>query len=419
MRMVAPNTLTISYAGVTKLSDFVSRAFVNAGAQTLDGSFTLVDATGGSIDFKNFGYDSSNARYALTVGSTLYYFNPIGGVFGDTLASSHASSMGMGGNKGSAYSASGGDVALFTTTQASTSGFDGTYTTQMGSPSALQISGSTGRDLIKGSAGADTIHGNGGNDEIYAVGVGNSVYGDAGNDVVFLAAKSELSSNTVLDGGGGSDTLNFTTVSLGTSNTTGGLTIDMTSIGVATNFENLVGDFFNDTLTGDGNNNVIFGVSGNDTLFGAGGNDTLYGDWGASLADSALYGLSQGGSYSNDGSDALYGGAGNDVLVGNGGNDVLDGGAGADTLTGSTGSDTYVLRVGDGTATVDLADVIKDFTDGTDLLMLVTGMTYSQLKFAAGTGTHANNTYVQYGNEYLVELVGIAPSQLSPIDFTS
>jgi Ca2+-binding RTX toxin-like protein len=199
------NTLTISYAGVTKLSDFVSRAFVNAGAQTLDGSFTLVDANGGTIDFKNFGYDSSNARYALTVGATLYYFNPIGGVFGDTLASSHASS-GVS-NKGAAYSASGGEVALFTTTQASTSGFDGTYTTQMGSPSALQISGSTGRDLIKGSAGADTIHGNAGNDEIYAVGVGNSVYGDAGNDVIFLAATSELSSNTVVDGGVGQSLL--------------------------------------------------------------------------------------------------------------------------------------------------------------------------------------------------------------------
>lgn len=413
------NTLTINYAGVTKLSDFVSRAFINAGSQTLDGSFSLVDANGGTIDFKNFGYDSSNARYALTVGPTLYYFNPIGGVFGDTLASSHASSLGVSGNKGAAYSSSGGEVALFTTTLASTSAFDGTYTSQMGSPSVLQISGSTGRDLIKGGAGADTIHGNGGNDEIYAVGIGNSVYGDAGNDVVFLAATSELSSNTVLDGGVGLDTLNFTTVSLGTSNTTGGLTVNMGAIGVAINFENLVGDFFNDTLTGDSNNNVIIGVLGNDTLSGAGGNDTLYGDWGATLSDSALYGLSQGGSYSNDGSDVLYGGAGNDVLMGNGGADRLDGGTGADTLTGGPGSDTYVLRTGDGGSTIATGDVITDFQDGADLILLINGMTYGQLNISAGIESHLNNSIVKFSDEFLVELIGIAPTQLSAIDFTS
>jgi hypothetical protein len=78
-----------------------------------------------------------------------------------------------------------------------------------------------------------------------------------------------------------------------------------------------------------------------------------------------------------------------------------------------------VLRLGDGGNTIAGADTTTDFQDGTDLLMLATGMTYSQLKMSAGTGTHANNTFIQYGNEYLVELVGIAPSQLSAIDFTS
>jgi Ca2+-binding RTX toxin-like protein len=407
------NTLAISYTGVSKLSDFVSRAFINAGASTLDGSFTLVDANGGTIDFKNFGYDASNARYSFVVGTKTYYFNPIGGVFGDTLASSHASSLGMGSNKGAAYSTAGGEVALFTTTQASTSGFDG-GTTLPGNPSSLQISGSTGRDLIKGSAGADTIRGNAGNDEIYAVGTGNSVYGDAGDDVIFLAATSELSSNTVLDGGAGSDTLNFITVSLGTSNTTGGLSINMTSLGVATSFENLVGDFFGDTLTGDANNNVIFGVLGNDTIYGAAGDDTLYGDWGASLADSAKFGLSQGGNYSNDGDDMLYGGAGNDILVGNGGNDLFDGGTGADTLTGGTGSDTFVLRAGDGGISISLADTITDFNAAADLLQL-SGFNRSQLSITSQSG----NSVIMFNSEYIAVVVGVAPSQLINSVFTS
>ena len=64
------------------------------------------------------------------------------------------------------------------------------------------------------------------------------------------------------------------------------------------------------------------------------------------------------------------------------------------------------------------ADVIKDFADGTDLLLLSGDLNYSQLNITAGTGTHANNTIIKYGDQFLVELIGINSIQLTPLDFT-
>jgi len=89
------NTLEIDYAEVTKLSDFVVRSFINAGSRTTDGSFVLEDANGGRIEFSNFGYDFFNARHSFSVGGVSYYFNPIGGTFGDHLSNSHANGPGL------------------------------------------------------------------------------------------------------------------------------------------------------------------------------------------------------------------------------------------------------------------------------------------------------------------------------------
>ena len=411
------NTLVISsYTGVTKLSDFVGRHFFNAGASTLDGTFLLTDSNGGLIDFRNIGYDASNARYSFSVGALTYYFNPIGGVFGDVLGNSHATSF-MG-NKGSAYSSSGGEIVLFTTTQASTSAFDGSSASWLpGSPASLQIYGSTGRDLIKGGTGGDLIKGDLGNDEIYPIGANNSVYGGDGNDVIFLDGTSELATNAVLDGGAGSNTLHFVTPSSANASTPG-INASLVSPGTATNFQNLVGTFLNDQLAGDGGDNVLIGTSGNDTISGGSGNDRLSGDWGPQNQGFG-FGLSQSGNYSNDGDDSLSGESGNDTLVGNGGNDYLDGGSGSDNLTGGPGSDTFVVRPGDGGASEALADVITDFQDGSDLLFMVGAITSpSQLSLVAGTGSYAGGTFIKYGAEFLVFVVGVTPSQLTSADFT-
>ena len=203
--------------------------------------------------------------------------------------------------------------------------------------------------------------------------------------------------------------------SLGGIGTAGELNL---SIGSATGFENIFGTAGNDAITGDLQNNELRGGSGADTLYGLAGNDMLIGDetdqYGYSTNNIRSWSYNQ----STTGADKLYGGTGNDTLIGGGGDDVFDGGAGIDSLTGGAGSDSFILRVGDGGTTADLADIITDFTDGTDLLLLSGDLNYSQLNITAGTGTHANNTIIKYGDQFLVELIGINSIQLTPLDFT-
>tara|TARA_B110000971_G_C19954904_1_gene475174 strand:+ start:39 stop:1319 length:1281 start_codon:yes stop_codon:yes gene_type:complete len=67
------------------------------------------------------------------------------------------------------------------------------------------------------------------------------------------------------------------------------------------------------------------------------------------------------------------GGSGPDTVVGNSAANILYGGTGAgikDTLTGNGGADTFVCSLADAVTTLSLADVISDFTNGTDLIGL-------------------------------------------------
>jgi VCBS repeat-containing protein len=72
----------------------------------------------------------------------------------------------------------------------------------------------------------------------------------------------------------------------------------------------------------------------------------------------------------------LTGNAGDNILTGNAGNDVLDGGAGSDTLIGGLGDDTYVVdstldtiteNLGEGTDTVQSADISLDLNVYTEV----------------------------------------------------
>ncbi|NDD15160.1 MAG: hypothetical protein EBX44_15535, partial [Betaproteobacteria bacterium] len=79
----------------------------------------------------------------------------------------------------------------------------------------------------------------------------------------------------------------------------------------------------------------------------------------------------------------------------------------------------FILRPGDGGASEALADVIADFQDGTDLLYMAGAIgRLSQLTLLAGTGTYAGGTFVKFGAEFLVFIVGVTPSQLTFADFT-
>ena len=121
-----------------------------------------------------------------------------------------------------------------------------------------------------------------------------------------------MAGNDVIEGGAGSDTLDFynatsgVNASLAIGRSYGGEGNDTFS-----DIENLQGGSFGDTLIGDDGANRLEGYGGNDSVSGGGGADYLWG---------------------GDGADSLYGGGGADYLWGGDGADSLYGGEGAQKL---------------------------------------------------------------------------------------
>jgi uncharacterized secreted protein with C-terminal beta-propeller domain len=91
----------------------------------------------------------------------------------------------------------------------------------------------------------------------------------------------------------------------------------------------------NDTITGSDGNDTILGGPGTDTLIGRRGNDMLRGGTGD---DSLVGGL---------GNDTLQGDAGSDTLRGGVGQNTLDGGVGVDAFYGTKANDRVRLAVGE------------------------------------------------------------------------
>ncbi|MCC7283612.1 MAG: hypothetical protein IT556_14595 [Acetobacteraceae bacterium] len=234
----------------------------------------------------------------------------------------------------------------------------------------LDITGSSGADIVMLGA-ADAI-----------------AHMGAGNDTLVNG-----SGNDLLDGGDGFDIFEL--------GPTGG-TIDLsingpqdTGQGIDTirNFENVRGGLGDDVIYGTSSPNILHGGGGNDSLYGRGGEDVLWGGAGNDLLDGgpgtdlADYRWAAGGivvdlaapgpQASNDGDggqdtlvsveyiqgtpfdDVILGNAGRNALWGNAGNDILGGRGGSDTITTGTGNDLvrYYAR-GDG------GDKITDFTAG-------------------------------------------------------
>lgn len=160
-------------------------------------------------------------------------------------------------------------------------------TSQTGGPGNDQLRAGDSSSSLDGGPGSDSLHGGNGSDRLL----------DGGS----------AGERDAVDGGGGSDTLDYTgratgvTVSLGQP----GAEDQLTAI------ENLRGGDGPDLLTGDAAANQIEGGGGADTVSGG------------------------------DGDDFLDGGAGADVLAGGAGADRLDGGSGRgfDSLACGDGSD--------------------------------------------------------------------------------
>jgi anti-sigma28 factor (negative regulator of flagellin synthesis)/ribosomal protein S28E/S33 len=206
----------------------------------------------------------------------------------------------------------------------------------------------------------------------------------------------------------------------------------------------------NDVLIGFPGSNSLWGKQGDDTLFGAEGDDRIFGNQGndyilGNQGNDTLYGgkdsdLVQGGEnddwlFGDNGNDTLEGGQGNDfvrggkendLLSGNEGNDVLFGDSGADTLSGGDGDDIFVIgRVQNnsfkGNSSLGNADLIADFSLGTDLIGLDGGLQFQDLNISQGTGDFARDTIVRDNvtGEYLAILKGINSSSITAANFTT
>ncbi|MDC0839635.1 Ig-like domain-containing protein, partial [Limnoraphis robusta] len=283
--------------------------------------------------------------------------------------------------------------------------------------------GTTGDDSIIGSSGDDVINGLAGNDTIFGLAGNDLLQGDEGDDLLF-----GNQGNDTLDGGPGNDTAY------------GGQDNDLIIGGDGNDL--LFGNLGNDTLLGgpgadsmyggDGNdcirggvgNDLIFGDKGNDILWGDDGNDTIYGGEGDDLifgndgADLLFGGVGNDTIFGGPGNDTIIGGEGDDQIAGEVGDDLLFGGLGADTLTGGSGSDTFAIAEGSGGGSVEEANVINDFTGGTDKIGLLGNLTFEQLSITQSE-ENAGNAIIRNGSdgEFLAVLIGVNSNNLTASDF--
>lgn len=225
----------------------------------------------------------------------------------------------------------------------------------IGNSLANVFEGSGGNDTLIGMDGADTLSGSAGDD---------SLNGGTGNDVLTGGA-----GNDVLIGGAGIDAVTF----LGTAPARVNLAVtaaQATGAGtdILSGFENVITGSGADIVTGDGLGNRIITGAGN---------------------------------------DLIVGGAGNDVISADDGIDRITGGAGTDVIWGGAGADSFVFNLHDG------GDVIQDYQDGTDRLVIDSGATaFNQLTI---TQTGANSI-VKFG-DVSITLVNVSYWMLDSGDF--
>lgn len=220
------------------------------------------------------------------------------------------------------------------------------------------LQGNTGNNLLDGGTGKDRMIGGLGNDTYRVDDLGDRVIElkGQGTDTVIsaigfdltgtnvenltLAGTSDLIGTgdnlanvltnlgggwTILNGGGGNDTL-----------------IAGTQTGPHDRANEAYGGEGNDIIRGGGSQLNAWGEAGNDTITGSSAGDYLHG---------------------GSGDDVISGGAGADFLTGGDGTDVLSGGAGADRILGGAGADRFVFETGS-LGRADKTDRIMDFKPG-------------------------------------------------------
>ena len=405
------DALTISYTGITNLGDF---------EVSTSGDYTvLTDASDNVIQFKNIeNLTVASVAYTNDVGSKTYYSTSEDAVYlylGGNMSSGHPAFMAMYNNTDN-WSITGSGLADTLSLNLPRTPGDGSSPSNIGG--LLTVNLGDGDDAINSGrlANGDSIDMGSGNDIV------SLMFGSSGYPQTFIDANL-----TKLDGSTGEDTLSFAE-----SDNTGGATLSLTT-GGATNFENLVGSNNPEIINGDANSNKLYGSLGcngdANTINGNDGNDFLLAcdstdggtdrDWlvTPSSGNDLSASLNFMTKFYDTGNQTLNGGTGNDVLIGAKGEDTLDGGAGRDHMTGGAGIDVFVIREGDGSSSLDDADIIYDFGSGDKIGM--DGIEYSQLTVEQGTGDYANHVIVKKDSEFLVIIQNISISSISNTDFSA
>ena len=168
-------------------------------------------------------------------------------------------------------------------------------------------------------------------------------------------------------------------------------------------FDFLLGTLSNDTMRGFAGNDTIQGLGGNDRIFGDRENDLLAGDEGADTVS--------GGQ----GSDTIYGGQGEDGIFGDRGHDLLIGGEGRDILTGGAGEDLFIIERTSTASIITEADIITDFGNGNDKIVLTEGMKFSDLELSVAD----NQTVMKDKNSGKYLGVVLGKSNLTESNFMS
>ncbi len=175
---------------------------------------------------------------------------------------------------------------------------------------------------------------------------------------------------------------------------------------------NIDGTFGFDFLLGSPNADLIRGFAGNDTIQGLGGNDLIFGD-----RENDLLAGNEGADTlaGGQGSDTIYGGQGDDVINGDRGQDLLIGAEGKDILTGGAGDDLFVIEKTLAASSITEADLITDFGNGNDKIVLTNGMKFTDLDISISD----NQTVIKDKNtgKYLGVFSGI--TNLSQSNFIS
>ena len=210
----------------------------------------------------------------------------------------------------------------------------------------------TASSILDGGGGADTINGSSQSDSINGRGGADRMSGGLGNDFYRVDDPLDFVFEQVGEGDDSITTSVSFSLALGSEVET-----LRTDNDLGTSPINLTGNEFSQTIFGNAGDNVLRGGFGSDTLVGRGGNDTYAEVFGGHIivelagggVDTAV--LVDGGVLADNVENLILGelaldGTGNaldNILTGNDNDNRLDGGGGADTMTGGLGDDVYVV----------------------------------------------------------------------------